>query len=250
MENIRTRTTTTEFARKASTEEIERRFDNDVAAFSNLETGQSAIMDARLLLEVTTEAAKRIAPGAESVLDAGCGAGNYTMMMLRKIPDLDCTLLDLSSRMLEKAEERVSAATKGKVTAVHGDLRKAGTLFPAESFDIILAGAVLHHLRGDEDWEHAFAGLFSVLKTGGCLMISDLVKQETDVLEAYSRERLCAHLDSLGGRKYRERHMAAIDREDTPRGIIYQLDLMKRTGFRQVDILHKNACFCSFCGIK
>ncbi len=132
-------------------------FDNDVETFANLDTGQSSIIDARLLLEVTTEAAKRIVPKARDILDVGCGAGNYTMMMLRKMPGLNCTLVDLSGRMLEKAKERVSAATRGTVSVVHGDLRRME--LAAEAYDIILAGAVLHHLRDDSDWEAAFAKL-------------------------------------------------------------------------------------------
>lgn len=233
---------------KATIKEIERRFDNDVETFSNLNTGQSALMDARLILEVTTEAAKRIIPNAHNILDIGCGAGNYTMMMLQKISNLNCTLVDLSSRMLEKANERVSKSTNGKVTVVHGDIRSVE--LPSESFDIILAGAVLHHLRDDEDWEKVFTKLYHVLKPGGCFMISDLITQNVEVLNAYSRERFCKHLEEIGGTVYRDIHIQAVEREDTPRSIFYQLDLMKRVGFTQVDILHKNACFASFCGIK
>ncbi len=233
---------------KASTKEIEKRFDNDVQTFSNLETGQSALIDAPLLLEVTTEAAKRIVPGARHILDVGCGGGNYTMMMLRKIPGLDCTLVDLSGRMLEKAVERASKATSGKITAVHGDIRTAQ--LPASSFDIILAGAVLHHLRDDADWERTFTKLYTLLKPGGCLLICDLVMQNLPALEAYSRERFSKHLEAVGGPAYRDGHLQAVDREDTPRPLLYQLELMKKVGFNQVDILHKNACFASFCGIK
>ncbi len=233
---------------RLTTGEIETRFDNDVQTYSNLETGQSSIIDAPLALEVVTEAAKRIVPGARRIVDIGCGAGNYTMKMLQKIPNLDCTLVDLSGRMLEKAHERVSAATEGDITVVHGDFRTAE--LAAESFDIALAGAVLHHLRDDKDWEHAFAKLYSILKPGGCLMISDLILEDVDVLNEYSRERFADHLEKIGGKEYRVNHLLAVDREDTPRTMTYQLELMKRVGFRQVNILHKNACFGSFCGIK
>ncbi|MCD8282534.1 MAG: class I SAM-dependent methyltransferase [Prevotella sp.] len=234
---------------KASVEEIKRRFDNDVDTFANLDTGQSSIPDARLFLEITTEAAKRLAPEAENVLDIGCGAGNYTMMLLRKLPNLNCTLADLSARMLERAKERVSKATNGTVRTIQGDIRSTD-LGSDETYDIILAGAVLHHLRTDRDWENAFARLYAVLKPGGCLMISDLIKQDTDVLETYFRERFCEHLERIGGREYSINHLRAVDREDTPRSISYQIELMRKTGFRQTDILHKNVCFCSFCGIK
>jgi tRNA (cmo5U34)-methyltransferase len=60
---------------KSSVDEIRARFDNDVERFSNLETGQSATMDAPLVLELIVQAAKATTPAAQRVLDVGCGAG-------------------------------------------------------------------------------------------------------------------------------------------------------------------------------
>src|SRR6187402_892685 len=96
---------------KSTITEIQQRFDNDVARFSNLDTGQLSTIDATISLELITEAAKRVVPEASHLLDVGCGAGNFTLMMLSKMPDLHCTLLDLSKPMLDKAHERVSLKT-------------------------------------------------------------------------------------------------------------------------------------------
>jgi tRNA (cmo5U34)-methyltransferase len=38
--------------KKSSVEEIKERFDNDVERFSNLETGQQAVVDAPIMLEL------------------------------------------------------------------------------------------------------------------------------------------------------------------------------------------------------
>src|SRR3546814_7106596 len=97
---------------KSTIEEIKARFDNDVERFSNLDTGQLSTIDARISLELITEAARRIVPNAENVLDIGCGAGNYSLTMLSKIPDLNCTLVDLSKQMLDKALERDRKSTR------------------------------------------------------------------------------------------------------------------------------------------
>src|SRR5436305_2025639 len=96
---------------KSTVQQIRERFDNDVERFSQLETGQSATVDAPLVLEMIAQAASAVTPNAKSVLDIGCGAGNYTLKLLHRLPDLDCTLLDLSRPMLDRANERVSAAT-------------------------------------------------------------------------------------------------------------------------------------------
>ncbi|WP_245805414.1 class I SAM-dependent methyltransferase [Flavobacterium chilense] len=233
---------------KSTITEIKERFDNDVERFSNLETGQLSTIDAKISLELITEASKRIVPNAKTVLDIGCGAGNYTLMMLSKVPDLNCTLVDLSLPMLDKAYERVSAETNGNVEIKQGDIREVD--LEENSFDIILAGAVLHHLRDDQDWETTFAKIFRLLKPGGCFMISDLITQDTDLLNEYTWQRYGEYLEGIGGAEYRKNVFDYIAKEDTPRSMNYQLDLMKKTGFKSVEILHKNMCFGAFGGIK
>jgi tRNA (cmo5U34)-methyltransferase len=101
---------------KSTVDEIRQRFDNDVERFSSLETGQISTIDAQISLEIITEAVKRVRPYAKTLLDIGCGAGNYTIKMLSKIPNLECSLLDLSWPMLNKAHERVRALPKINTT--------------------------------------------------------------------------------------------------------------------------------------
>lgn len=233
---------------KSTIEEIQARFDNDVERFSNLETGQVSTIDAAVSLELITEAASRIAPNATEVLDIGCGAGNYTLMVLKKLPNLNITLNDLSKPMLDKAFERVSAATSGAVTTKQGDIRSVA--FAANQFDIILAGAVLHHLRDDADWEAAFKKLYRLLKPGGCLMIADLVTQETTAISNYTWERYGNYLEKVKDRAYRQMVLDYIEKEDSPRSVTYQLELMKRVGFKTTELLHKNMCFAAFGAIK
>src|SRR5262245_32198324 len=140
---------------KSTVDEIRRRFDADVERFSNLETGQSATVDAPLALALVAEAAAVTTPHARHVLDVGCGAGNYTLKLLERLPNLDATLIDLSQPMLDRARERVSRATTGRLSTVQGDIREVP--LPEGEFEIVLAAAVLHHLRADEEWRDVFA---------------------------------------------------------------------------------------------
>ena len=234
--------------KKSSVAEIRERFDKDVERFSNLDTGQLTTIDAKISLELITEAARRIVPNAEQLLDIGCGAGNYSLKMLSKLPNLECTLVDLSDPMLDKAYERVSEQTNKKVQVVKGDIREVP--LKQNYFDIILAGAVLHHLRDDQDWETTFKKIYGLLKPGGCFMISDLITQDTEILNNYTWERYGDYLEELGGKDYRKKVLDYVDKEDSPRSMNYQLDLMKKLGFSKVEILHKNMCFGAFGGIK
>lgn len=234
--------------KKSTIAEIRERFDKDVERFSNLDTGQLSTIDAKISLELITEAAKRIVPNAQQLLDIGCGAGNYSLKMLSKLPNLECTLVDLSGPMLDKALERVSNQTTKKVHVVKGDVREVP--LKENHFDIILAGAVLHHLRDDHDWETTFKKIYGLLKPGGCFMISDLITQDSEILNDYTWERYGDYLEELGGKDYRKKVLDYVDKEDSPRSMNYQLDLMKKLGFSKVEILHKNMCFGAFGGIK
>lgn len=233
---------------KSTVEEIRERFDHDVDRFSNLETGQVSTIDAAISLEIITQSAKSIVPDARRLLDIGCGAGNYTLKMLSVLPGLHCTLVDLSRPMLDKAFERVSEAPSGKVETCQGDIRHVA--LEAGSYDIILAGAVLHHLRDDADWERTFQKLYDLLTPGGCLLISDLITQDHEALIDFTWQRYGNYLESIDGPAYRKKVMDYIQKEDSPRSMTYQLDLMKRVGFQTVEVLHKNMCFGAFGGIK
>lgn len=234
---------------KSTIKEIEERFDNDVERFSRLETGQQTTIDATFNMELITEAISRCYPQLKSVLDIGCGAGNYSVKLSQKKPDIDITLVDLSQPMLDRAAERVQTLTAGNVDMRKGDFRSID--FGSEKFDVIIATAVLHHLRDDKDWETAFNKLFDLLNVGGSIWIFDLVHQSAPALQSYIYQDLYgAYLSGLKDNTYRDHVFAYIDKEDSPRSLLYQLNLLQKVGFKQIDILHKNLCFASFVAFK
>jgi tRNA (cmo5U34)-methyltransferase len=237
-----------DMSEKSSVDEIRRRFDADVERFSNLETGQSATVDAPLSLELITQAAALIRPEADSALDIGCGAGNYTLKLLQRLPDLEVTLVDLSRPMLARAEERIRPFTTKKITTIQADIRQVE--LGEEVYDLILAAAVFHHLRSDSEWESVFLGCWKALKPGGVIFISDLVEHPHLGVQQMMTKRWGEYLTGLKGESYRENVFAYVEHEDTPRSLFYQLCLLKNVGFRLVDVLHKNSCFAAFYAVK
>ena len=233
---------------KSTIDEIRQRFDSDVERFSNLETGQSATMDAPLVLELITTCAAATNPSAKHVLDVGCGAGNYTLKLLEKLPNLDATLIDLSRPMLDRAVERVSAATTGTITPMQGDIRDLD--LGEAKFDIILAAAVLHHLRADSEWEAVFRKFHRALRRGGSMWVADLVSHESPQIQRMMWQRYGEYLTSLKDETYRDHVYAYVEKEDTPRPVTWQLDLLRRVGFARVDCLHKNVCFAAYVAMK
>lgn len=233
---------------KASVDEIRRRFDADVERFANLETGQVAAVDSLLAMNWIAEAAAVSSPHARHVIDIGCGAGNYTLKLLERLSGLDVTLIDLSRAMLDRAVRRVQPATTGAVRAVQGDIR--GIDLGQEQADIVLASAVLHHLRGDAEWQSVFAAVWRALRPGGSFWVFDLVESPIPAVQAAMERRYGEYLVGLRGEAYRDQVFAYIAREDTPRSLAFQLDLLRQAGFAATEVLHKNVCFAAFGGVK
>ncbi len=233
---------------KSTVDEIRQRFDADVERFSNLETGQSATVDAPLAMALVAQAAAATTPHARHVLDVGCGAGNYTLKLLERLPNLDATLIDLSQPMLDRARERVSRATTRRITTVQGDIREV-KLSEGE-FDIVLAASVLHHLRADEEWREVFAAFHRALRPGGSLWVFDLVESSIPAIQGLMRRRYGEYLTGLKDEAYRDHVFAYVEKEDTPRSLLFQLDLLRLVGFAQVEVLHKNVCFAAFGAVK
>ena len=233
---------------KSTTDEIRKRFDDDVERFSNLETGQTATIDAPLAMELITRGAVAATPAIGRVLDIGCGAGNNTLKLHQLAGHFNSDLVDLSEPMLVRARERVAAVSRGQVRTFQGDFRVLD--LPEESYDVILAAAVLHHLRDDADWQRAFEKIYRLTAPGGSVWITDLVAQETASIQALMWERYGAYLSKLGGETYRDRIFADIEQEDSPRPVTYQLDLLRQVGFAYVELLHKNSCFAAFGALK
>ncbi len=233
---------------KSSLEEIRKRFDGDVERFSNLETGQAATIDAPLAMELVTMAAVACTANIRRVLDIGCGAGNNTLKLLQFVSPFDCDLVDLSSRMLDRARGRIAAVNSGEIRTFQGDFRTVD--LPRQGYDVILAAAVLHHLRDDRDWEEAFRKIHGLTAPGGSVWITDLVSHEIGAVHSMMWERYGDYLRSTGGDEYRDKVFSYIDREDSARPVTYQMDLLRSVGFDKVELLHKNSCFAAFGAVK
>ncbi len=238
----------TDYSQKATNQQIRERFDKDTERFSNLETGQQTTIDAPLTMDLCTEAAKYVNPYATELLDIGCGAGNYTLKMLGKVANLNCTLNDLSMPMLQRAKERVEPQTTGTVTLIQDDMRNLH--LQDNHFDIILAAATLHHLRGDDDWQLMFNKIYKALKPGGSFWVSDLIAHDSPFINKLFEDKYGSYVESLGGLEYRKKVFDYVAYEDTPRSLNYQLALLANIGFSAVEVLHKNSCFAAFGAIK
>lgn len=233
---------------KSSPEAIRENFDQQVDRFSNLETGQTTAVDSPLCMELIARSAAMLNPDAKRIMDLGCGGGNYAVKVTSFLPEVDCSLIDMSANMLEKAQERVAENISGTVTVIQGDYREIQ--LGENTFDVITAGTTLHHLREDQEWELVFAKIYKALKSGGTFWINDIVISETEEISRMMMEgwigSMKKHHDDAEIQMYLNRY----ESEDTPRTLSYQLELMKNVGFSKTIVLHKHFNFAAFGAIK
>lgn len=242
-------------AHKSTPQQIRARFDADVERFSNLDTGQQAQMDAPRMMRLVAECAAASCAVPKAVLDLGSGAGNYTLKLLQQYANRpgfappQVTLVDLSRPMLDRAAERLEQAHPGMaIETIHGDIRD----FAAEpdTFDLALAAQCLHHLRGDEEWDHVFGLLHRSLKPAGSLWIADSVEHDHAAVRGRMRDEWARYLTDFRDEAYRDHVLAYVEKEDSPRPMVWQLDRLRAAGFASVEVLHAVTRFAAFAAFK
>jgi trans-aconitate 2-methyltransferase len=101
--------------------------------------------------------------GDETAIDAGCGTGKITELLLQYLPDGTVLAVDASAAMVEAARERF--AGDGRVRVEQQDLVQLQVERPV---DLVFSTATFHWIQ---DHERLFGRLARALKPGGRLVV-------------------------------------------------------------------------------
>ena len=99
--------------------------------------------------------------GDETVLDAGCGSGRVTRLLLERLPEGRVVGVDAAPAMIERARE--AFAGEDRVELIVRDLAE---LTLSESVDAVFSNATFHWIL---DHNRLFARLFAALRPGGAM---------------------------------------------------------------------------------
>jgi tRNA (cmo5U34)-methyltransferase len=80
--------------------------------------------------------------------------------------------------------------------------------------------------------------------------VFDLVESSIPAVDQLMWKRYGEYLVRLKDEAYRDHVTAYVEKEDTPRPLMFQLDVMRQAGFSGVEVLHKNVCFAAFGGVR
>lgn len=83
----------------------------------------------------------------ETILEVGCGGGQFTLQLAKQFPQAQVLGIDISSDAIEFAKAQL---IKKPIDNVSFDLCSAKLDFPPNSFDVITTTLVCHHLNDEQ----------------------------------------------------------------------------------------------------
>jgi tRNA (uracil-5-)-methyltransferase TRM9 len=105
----------------------------------------------------------------QKVLDVGCGNGRMTQLLAdKKIEYVGC---DISSKLINIAKAKCQQYNFKTVDFQVADIRQLP--WSDDTFDVLLAVAVLHHLPHPDNRWRGLQEMYRVLKPGGMLLMNN-----------------------------------------------------------------------------
>ncbi len=172
------------------------------------------------------------------ILDIGSGTGLFSAIVLRKYPNAEFTLIDLSDKMLEVAKERFEGNKNFKFIAA--DYTKYNF---DEKYDIIISALSIHHLSAI-DKELLYQKCYKMLNNNGIFINADQVLSPSPQIESLFSDLWHNFVENSGLAE--EEIQKGYERVsfDNPSTLAEQLSWLNKAGFKQADCIYKYYHFC------
>jgi 2-polyprenyl-3-methyl-5-hydroxy-6-metoxy-1,4-benzoquinol methylase len=135
----------------------------------------------------------------DSVLDYGCATGGVDFRLADAVKDIQG--IDISAKMIAAAKQRAAMGRIGNVSFAQATIFDEG--LARESFDVVLAFAILHLL---EDGRNALRRISELLKPGGLLVSVTPCLRERGTLAMRSMMALVRLASGIGLIPYVKRY--------------------------------------------
>ncbi|MCR4556946.1 MAG: class I SAM-dependent methyltransferase [Saccharofermentans sp.] len=177
-------------------------------------------------------------------LDTGCGTGTLAMRILETFPEAKLTLCDPSEKMLDIAKSKLSGNN-----VQFFNLSSEQLQFGNE-FDVVTA-IQCHHYLSLEGREKAVKACYKALKESGVFISFENIKMETDAADVIALKRWQTFLEEHGNSPEDVKmHIERRGVEVFPIAIREHIELLKKCGFRSVNVLWTSYLQAGFWAIK
>lgn len=177
-------------------------------------------------------------------LDTGCGTGTLASRVLEKGLNVRFTLCDPSEKMLNEAQKKLKDKSVSFIKAASHELDLDS------EYDVISAVQSHHYYRPDERAK-AVSNCYRALRDGGVFITFENIRMSSDASDAIAMKRWVTFLRDRGNSE--QEIKMQIDRrgvETFPITVEQHIDLLKRSGFKSVDILWASYLQAGFMAIK
>lgn len=165
-------------------------------------------------------------------VDLGIGTGALAERILRRLPAARVIGIDADPKMLEEADHRLKSTAGDRLELKLQDFRSELPIAQNAYF----AALALHHITELASKEAFYRAIYDGLSPGGIFLNADAVFDEADSRQ--HRTRWAAHLVSSGFSETEAyRHLQSWREEDRYFGLEIELDLLRKAGFRQRDVI-------------
>lgn len=187
------------------------------------------------------------------VLDLGCGDGFFAEALLEFFPGVEVTLLDGSDDMIDASKKRLSG--RPNIDYVKADFQTViCSGIPKGPYNFIYSSYAIHHLHF-KDKERLYGRIHDLLMPGGCFAHNDVIRPISNRVEDWYLSLWREWIDQFPDKqksagmevipeKYRE------SPDDFPDSLEAHIELLKYTGFIDVDCYFKYGIFALFGGFK
>jgi tRNA (cmo5U34)-methyltransferase len=186
-------------------------------------------------------------PRPKSWLDTGCGTGTLILQAIQEFGKLKFVAADPSAEMLRIAREKMSGTSDLEIRYI-----LAGTeqFCCDESFDVVTA-ILAHHYLSTEDRIKAAENCFRMLNKGGMYVTFETIRPNTEQgMEIGLKRWRSAQIANGKAPKSVDHHLERYGTELLPITIESHLDLLRKIGYRAVEILWASGMQAGFYGIK
>lgn len=183
-------------------------------------------------------------------MDTGCGTGSLVNKAVNEFPDTKFLLLDPSEGMLDQAKGKLSSCTTKKLEFLRASPTQKFTQKLEEKPDVITA-IQCHHYLSREVRTKATKVCYDLLKEGGVYITFENIRPLTE--EGISiGKRYWGNFQLTQGRTEEEieAHLKRFDTEYFPINVEEHLELLRKTGFKTVELFWYSYMQAGFYCIK
>ena len=235
----------------------ESKWKNKRAALEFIENADMYILERQKLFAIMKSLYKHFLTDNNKtikILELGCGDGRVTHELLQIDANLEGTLIDGSSEMIENAKNRLKSYQGLKfIQTTFQELVNSNPL--SENFDFVVSSLAIHHLQ-EEEKKVLFEYVYNHLNSDGFFLNIDVVRAPTEILESWylklwkewimENEIKTNQLESFQNIPDQYKN----NPDNNPDTLENQLKLLKSVGFSNVDCYYKYGIFSVYGGQK